>query len=111
MTRNNTPVPVLAFDDTYKLAAVFKSIKEASDITGIVRQSIMKAVYGKMISIHSHYWRPVPDDLIVDFDDIGKLTLFEFDKTIGEDRRIYSHRKMLRTNIILESEYIKKNKL
>ncbi len=106
-----TPTPVAVFNFYYKLIGIFGSIKEVSKVTGVVRQSIIKAVYGDTISVNNLYLRAIPPDLIIDIDDIGKLTLFEFDKAAhNPDRKIYSTRKKSRQHIIMESEH-KKNKV
>lgn len=103
---NNTPTTIVAFDASYMLVAIFKSISEAATLTGAIRQSLIKAAYGDIISVNKRYWRVVPPDFQIEPDDIGKLTLFEFDAEIGEDRKIYGTRKMLKNSIMLESEYI-----
>ncbi len=103
---NNTPTTIVAFDSSYMLVAIFKSISEAATLTGAIRQSLIKAAYGDIISVNKRYWRVVPPDFQIEPDDIGKLTLFEFDAEIGEDRKIYGTRKMLKGSVMLESEYL-----
>ena len=103
---NYTPTTLLAFDPSYKLVAIFKSISEAASLTGAVRQSLIKAAYGDIISVNKRYWRVVPEDLQVEPDDIGELSLFDFDSMVGEDRKIYPTKKMLKGTSMLESEYI-----
>lgn len=103
---NNNPTTIVAFDASYTLVAIFKSISEAATLTGAIRQSLIKAAYGDIISVNKRYWRVVPPDFQIEPDDIGQLTLFEFDTAIGEDRRIYTTRKMLKKSVMLESEYI-----
>ena len=103
---NNTPTTIVAFDASYMLVAIFKSISEAAALTGVIRQSLIKAAYGDIISVNKRYWRVVPPDFQIEPDDIGKLSLFEFDAEIGEDRKIYGTRKMLKNSVMLESEYI-----
>lgn len=108
---NNQPTTIAAFDSSYILTAIFRSISEAAALTGALRQSLIKAAYGDIISVNGRYWRAVPLDFEIEPDDIGKLTLFEFDTFIGEDRKIYATRKMLKNSVMLESEYlILKNK-
>lgn len=107
---NNAPATVVVFDTAYTLVAIFKSISEAAMLTGILRQSLIKAIYGETISVNKRYWRTVPQDFQIEPDDIGRLTLFEFDEEIGEDRKIYATRKMQKKSIMLESEYIMLNK-
>lgn len=103
---NNTPTTIVAFDASYILVAIFKSISEAATLTGSIRQSLIKAAYGDIISVNKRYWRVVPPDFQIEPDDIGRLTLFEFDAEIGEDRKIYGTRKMLKNSVMLESEYL-----
>ncbi len=104
---NNNPTQIVAFDATYVLCAMFKSISEAATITKTLRQSLIKAAYGDIISVNGRYWRAVPSDFQIEPDDLGTLTLFEFDAAIGVDRKIYSTRKMLKSTVMLESDYLK----
>lgn len=103
---NNKPTTIVAFDASYVLVAIFKSISEAATLTGTLRQSLIKAAYGDIISVNKRYWRVVPPDFQIEPDDVGTLSLFEFDEEIGEDRKIYATRKMLKTSVMLESEYL-----
>lgn len=59
---NNNPTTIVAFDATYILVAIFKSISEAATLTGTLRQSLIKAAYGEIISVNKRYWRAVPSD-------------------------------------------------
>lgn len=103
---NNKPTTIVAFDASYVLVAIFKSISEAATLTGTIRQSLIKAAYGDIISVNKRYWRVVPPDFQIEPDDVGKLTLFEFDEAVGDDRKIYTTRKMLKNSVMLESEYL-----
>ena len=68
---DKAPTPVAVFNSRYILTGIFGSIKEVSKITGVVRQSVIKAVYGDIISVKGCYLRAIPNDLVVDLDDIG----------------------------------------
>lgn len=103
---NNKPTTIVAFDSSYILVATFKSISEAATLTNTIRQSLIKAAYGSIISVNKRYWRVVPPDFQIEPDDLGKLTLFEFDEAVGDDRKIYTTRKMLKNSVMLESEYL-----
>ena len=103
---NNKPTTIVAFDASYVLVAIFKSISEAATLTGTIRQSLIKAAYGDIISVNKRYWRVVPPDFQIEPDDVGHLTLFEFDAAIGENRKIYSTRKMLKNSVMLEREHL-----
>lgn len=104
-----TPTPVAVFNSRYILSGVFGSIKEVSKVTGVVRQSIIKAVYGETISVKGCYLRAIPNDVIIDIDDIGTLSLFTFDKEAGTpDRKIYKTTRMgKRSEIIMQSKHPK----
>ena len=101
---NNKPTTIVAFDSSYILVAIFKSISEAATLTNTIRQSLIKAAYGSIISVNKRYWRVVPPDFQIEPDDLGKLTLFEFDEAVGDDRKIYTTRKMLKNSVMLASE-------
>ncbi len=103
---SNSPTTIAAFDSSYVLTAIFRSISEAAAMTGAVRQSLIKAAYGDIISVNKRYWRVVPEDIQLEPDDIGRLTIFEFDAEIGEDRKIYGNRKMSKNSVMTESEYL-----
>lgn len=103
---NNKPTTIVAFDSSYILVAIFKSISEAATLTNTIRQSLIKAAYGSIISVNKRYWRVVPPDFQIEPDDLGKLTLFEFDEAVGDDRKIYTTREMLKNSVMLESEYL-----
>lgn len=107
---DRTPTPVAVFNSKYILISIFGSILEASRVTGVVRQSIIKATYGETITAKKCYWRPIPPSVVLDQDDIGKLTIFDFDREAGNpDRPIYDKGKVnKRLYIIMESEYRQK---
>lgn len=106
MAQNSNSNLILAFDNTFILVAIFNSCYTASKITGIYTQQIMRACEGKLVAAKEWYWRKLNSDVyVVDCDDIGKLTLFQFDAESGEDRRIYRTRDMKKSDIMLESEY------
>ena len=102
----NIPTTVLAFDSSYRLRAIFNSVSEAAKMTGALRQSLIKAIYGDIISVKQKYWRAVPTDFQIEPDDIGVLTIFDFDAAVGQDRRIYGTKKMIKSSAMLESEYL-----
>lgn len=105
--KNKLRKPVAVFNSSYKLIAIFRSIKEASVLTGIVRQSIIKAIAGDIISVRNCYWRNIPADIILDQDDIGTLSVITFDKQVGNpDRKIWAKRKIKkRSTMLMESEH------
>lgn len=105
----NKPKQVAAFNSSYILVAIFNSIRDASITTGIVRQSLIKAVKGELIASGGRYWRAVPEDFELEPDDLGKLSLFEFDESVGTNRLIYTTKSMTRHKTTLEKDYIKQH--
>lgn len=102
---NSQATVVAAFDRHYKLVAIFGSVSEAANMTGALRQSLIKAIYGDIISVKGKYWRAIPTDIEMEPDDIGKLSLLEFDALTGQDRKIYGSRKMTKSSAMYESQY------
>ena len=103
-------VKILAFDNMLKLRAMFQSYSAVEKITGKSRQSIQKCCKGNMVSCLGYYWREVPEDIIIDMDeDLGKLSLIDFDEFSGNDRIIYATSKMKKGELIKECDYKRKN--
>lgn len=102
-------MPIMAFNSRYALVATYSSISDAARATGVCRQSILRAISGKIISVKQQYWRKIPDNIIIDNDDLGTLSLFRIDKELKEDRLIYGDFKMSRHKMMLESEYLRRH--
>ena len=99
--------PIAMFSLRYKLAGLFPSIKEAAQTANIPRQSIIKHLHGELMIAGKRYWRLIPNDIILDQDDLGKLTIFEFDKRINyPDRELYKIWRDRKIKV-LESELAK----
>lgn len=105
--KNKLRKPVAVFNSSYKLIAIYRSIKEAATLTGIVRQSIIKAIAGDIISVRDCYWRAIPKNIVLDQDDMGVLTVIEFDKEAGNpDRKIWAKKKIKkRSSMLMESQH------
>lgn len=108
MPQNSNSKIVLAFDNTFILVAIYNSPYIASKMTNVYIQHLLKACSGEVIAAHGFYWRIADTaELQFDCDDIGRLTLFQYDKECGQDRKVYLSRRMKREDIVLESEYVK----
>lgn len=107
--RFRNPTKILAFDGQLKLAAVFSSYNAAERLLDIPHQDLHKACKGKKIALTRHYWRELEENdeeaMLIESEDLGKLTLLEYDKEIGVEREIYCSQQMKRGQIIPESEY------
>ncbi len=103
--RFKTPLRVLAFDSALRLIGIFQSYSATEKVTGIKHQILLRCCNGQMISSKGFYFREVPEDTIIDIDDLNKLTLLEFDKEMGFDRHIYATRNMKKDEVIKESQF------
>ena len=103
--RFKAPLRVLLFDSSLRLIGIFQSYSATEKATGIKHQMLLKCCNGQTISSKGFYFREVPDNIIVDIDDLNKLTLLDFDSQMGQNRRIYATKKMKRDEVILESQY------
>ena len=98
---------IISFDKWLRLCGIFSSYMTVEQMTGIRHQVVQACCDGSLISTKKMYWREVPDDIVIDIDDLQKLTLIEFDSQLGENRMIYKSSRMKKGDNILESEYIK----
>ena len=103
--RFRTPLRVLAFDKSLRLIGLFQSYSATEKVTGIKHQILLRCCNGQIISAKGFYFREVPEDTIIDIDDLNTLTLLEFDKQMGLDRYIYATKKMKKDEVIKESQF------
>ena len=102
------PKKILAFGAEYKLAAIFNSCNQCERMSDIHHQTLIKCCKGEMLTTHGFYWRELPDEIVIDADDIGKLSMLDFDKAVGNDFRIYATKYQRRYEVIFEHEYEEK---
>ncbi len=96
---------VAVFDSQFKLISVVSGISQLAKMMSWDSGSILRAIKGERLSCNSFYLRFVPDDMIIDMDEIGIVDLIEFDLDwLKEDRYVYATRNQKRSDIILESE-------
>lgn len=103
--RFQTPLRVLAFDKSLRLVGLFQSYSATEKVTGIKHQVLMRCCNGQIITAKGFYFREVPEDTIIDIDDLNSLTLLEFDRQMGFDRYVYATRKMKKDEVIRESQF------
>lgn len=85
---------VLAFNPARTLVAVFRSVRAAAEISKSQPQAISNCCNGKVITASGYYWRHLPVDIDLEGDDIGSLTLKEFDELAGIQREYVDTRKI-----------------
>lgn len=100
--------PVAMFGKDLKLVGIFPSIFGAAKATKTLRQSIIKCLNGRCHVANNAYWRVIPEDYVLDQDDVGVLSLIDFDKQVGNpDSVIYVTKtvKVTKRMKIKRSEY------
>ena len=99
---------IAIFSPQYKLVAISSCISSLAKLIGTDTGSLLRAIKGERVTCNGFYPRFIPDDTIIDVDDLGVVNLLEFDlEILGEDRFVYTTRKQRRSEIIKESEFIK----
>lgn len=99
---------IAVFDSKLKLVAISSGIGKLAKIMGVGTGDILRAIRGDRICCNGSYFRYIPEDTIIDMDEIGKVDLIDFDLDwCGEDRLIYTTGLQKRNAIIRESEFAK----
>lgn len=80
--------PVAVFDYAYNLIAIFRSVTQAGECTGCSPQSVSTNCSGRTITSGGLYFRYLDTDRFeIGSDDLGVLTLQEFDNLSGNYRK------------------------
>lgn len=74
---------ILAFNRKKKLVAIFPSLSTAGMVVKTAHQAILRCCRGELVTAADLYWRKLPNDVIMDSDDVGRLTLTEYDRQMG----------------------------
>ncbi len=89
------PKAILCFNPFKRLIGVFRSYREVEKLTGFKHQCILRAVSGDNVSAYGHYWRELDAETILESDDLGHLTLVEYDLNVAKkDRLVYKTAEM-----------------
>ena len=89
---------IAAFSRDQVLVGVFASMTQAAKFIGVRVSSVRFAVVGDTVACQGWYLRRVDETLSMD--EIGTLTLQDFDRRIGEKRLTYPHRAMRKTRAV-----------
>ena len=87
---------VLAFNQMKRLIGIFQSLNATAQAFGTNVQNIAYVCSGKMISSRKHYFRYLLDDIEVTTDDLGVLTVNEYDELCENNLRTYPTSAMSR---------------
>lgn len=92
----NGPKRVLQFNSTKKLVAVFSSLTAAAKTLEVSPAAVHYACSGKRISCKGAYFRSLNDNIELEWEDLGALTLQEYDDLCGEKRAVYPTKRFAR---------------
>lgn len=90
------PNRVLVFNSLKRLVAIYHSVYSTAKALNIGTQSIHCACIGRCIACQGMYFRTLFDDIEVTLEDLGVLTLAEYDELCGIDRKVYATKHMTR---------------
>lgn len=91
---------VLVFNSKKKLVGMFSSLLEASKLLNINKVGIYNACSGKAVAYFNNYYRYLFDDIEITSDDIGMLTIQEYDSLCNVNRPLYRTSTMKNKDII-----------
>ena len=87
---------ILIFNPTKRLVAIAQSTWAAGRMFKTNQQRVKDVCIGKQISTCGFYFRYLDDSVEVTLQDLGTLSLKEYDELCGVDRPIYATNKMSR---------------
>jgi|GEM_PF-2987747 len=90
---------VLVFNNMQRFIGLYHSMFAAAKALGTAPASIRAACTGESISCKGLYFRVLEDDIQIGREDLGVLTLPEYDDLCEVDRRIYPDRRMSRQGL------------
>lgn len=90
------PKVVLVFNSTRKLIAIIRSLHTASEIMFGNLQSMSCCCTGKYSQSCGYYFRHLDPRVLIEIDDLDSLTVDEYDRICGKERKYYSLRTMSR---------------
>ena len=88
------PCKVLIFNGARVLVAIVRSLHCAAELTHENKSAIHNCCTGKSVRSGIYYYRQLHPDILLDMDDLDKLTLNEYDDLCGIKRKYISTRKM-----------------
>ena len=88
------PCKVLIFNGARVLVAIVRSLHSAAELTHENKSAIHNCCTGKSVRSGAYYYRQLHPDILLEMDDLDKLTLKEYDDLCGIKRKYISTRKM-----------------
>ena len=88
------PCKVLIFNGARVLVAIVRSLHCAAELTHENKSAIHNCCTGKSVRSGAYYYRQLHPDILLEMDDLDKLTLKEYDDLCDVKRKYISTRKM-----------------
>lgn len=88
MNKPKTP-RIIVFNNQKRCVALYHSAYAAARSLGGVVASVTSACKGSIITYKRQYFRRIPENVEVTLDDLGTLTLTEFDSLCGAEMRVW----------------------
>ena len=88
------PCKVLIFNGARVLVAIVRSLHCAAELTHENKSAIHNCCTGKSVRSGVYYYRQLHPDILLEIDDLDKVTLKEYDDLCGVKRKYISTRKM-----------------
>ena len=85
---------MLIFNGARVLVAIVRSLHCAAELTHENKSAIHNCCTGKSVRSGIYYYRQLHPDILLEMDDLDKLTLKEYDDLCGIKRKYISTRKM-----------------
>ena len=85
---------MLIFNGARVLVAIVRSLHCAAELTHENKSAIHNCCTGKSVRSGAYYYRQLHPDVLLEMDDLDKLTLKEYDDLCGVNRKYISTRKM-----------------
>ena len=85
---------MLIFNGARVLVAIVRSLHCATELTHENKSAIHNCCTGKSVRSGAYYYRQLHPDILLEMDDLDKLTLKEYDDLCGVTRKYISIRKM-----------------
>ena len=85
---------MLIFNGARVLVAIVRSLHCAAELTHENKSAIHNCCTGKSVRSGAYYYRQLHPDILLEMDDLDKLTLKEYDDLCGVKRKYISTRKM-----------------
>ena len=80
--------------DWWSMGAIVRSLHCAAELTHENKSAIHNCCTGKSVRSGAYYYRQLHPDILLEMDDLDKLTLKEYDDLCGIKRKYISTRKM-----------------